>query len=213
MVDSKVLTKGLRRQLAQRGALGATAVANRSAPVAIRSARPEDYAGIAGVVRRALPATYRGLLPSADIRAVIAAFRREGHEALVGAYRGGYLVAETDAGALVGFALAARGRLERAYVLSEYQGRGIGSAFLARRLAYLRAEGYRHAEAPELWANLPARRFLERRGRCCSAKAGTTGRGWPCTAWSWAMRADRCRSDVGRRPSARSRCRMVPDAA
>lgn len=138
----------------------------------VRSAAPADAPAVAGVHVRAWQAAYRGLLPDEHLDGLRA------DEARMARYRFGVddpeapytVVAETDGGALVGFATIGPCRDDDArdaaelyalYVDPPQWGTGAGRRLLAEARSLMTARGYRRAVLWVLAGNRRAQRVYE----------------------------------------------------
>jgi ribosomal protein S18 acetylase RimI-like enzyme len=110
--------------------------------ITLHTATPSDADDIAGLLRASWAATYGSLLTPDELSAVA----REWHHPdrlrqQMSNPRFGFLLARTDAGALVGVATVERSddgatiSVLRLYVLPDYQGQGIGTHLLNSALA------------------------------------------------------------------------------
>lgn len=141
----------------------------------IRKAVPEDAAFIARVHVDTWRTAYADILPTEFLAGLKYADREAMWSNAVAADRPGanLLVAETEAGEIVGFVFAAPerdgnsdycGEIYSIYVLQEHQGKGTGKQLFATAVRLLREAGYKSLILRVFQANLPARRFYESLG-------------------------------------------------
>ncbi len=141
---------------------------------AIRAGRPEDAEAIARVHVETWRSTYAGLVPDHYLLGMSVQGQALRWKKLLRRLPPGQgvLVAESPAGAVVGFGSWSRarnrpppasGEIQTLYVASDWQGQGLGRALLAGLLDGLTAAG--HSDA-YLWvlAENPSRFFYERQG-------------------------------------------------
>ena len=137
--------------------------------VTVRPAQPDDLPGLQEVARRTWRATYRGLIPDADIERFLD--RYYSLEALSRALERlgeGMLVAVVG-DQVIGYANCGvnqenSGELFAIYVLPEWQRRGVGQELWQRAIEHLRSRGLQEMVVWVLAANEPARRFYEQQG-------------------------------------------------
>jgi len=148
---------------------------NPTEPWAVRPATPDDAEAIESVRISTWKACYSGIVPDAYLDALGVQSSRVTRlrTGIQRADEGGSLVAVAGSRIIgMGFAgppeddqLPARtGEVFAVYVLSEWQGRGVGRALLERLTSGLRALGYRSAILWTLRDRLPTRRFYEANG-------------------------------------------------
>ncbi|MYD92676.1 MAG: GNAT family N-acetyltransferase [Chloroflexi bacterium] len=148
---------------------------NLAEPWTVRPATPDDAEAIESVRIATWKACYRGIVPddyldSLTVKSSRVAGLRTGIErAEVGrslvAVVGSRIIGMGFAGPPEDDQLPARtGEVFAVYVLSEWQGRGVGRALLERLTSSLRALGYRSAILWTLRDRLPTRRFYESNG-------------------------------------------------
>ncbi len=138
--------------------------------IAIRRARPDDAAAIAGVHVASWRATYAGILPSDYLARMSGPRHTMQYDAAI---RAGEAIHVAAAPMVVGFAAAGRGRgrvgrqvlgdgeIETLYVLDDWRDRGIGRRLLQAAAAELAAWGCRSAYLWVLRDN-PSRWFYTR---------------------------------------------------
>jgi pyridoxine 4-dehydrogenase len=141
----------------------------------IRSATPADAEAIAGVHVRAWQAAYRGLMPQDFLDQIDLGARIARWHEILGTGMSTVVVAETAAGALLGFAGVGPTRdedLDRAhigevaaiYLDPARWGRGTGRQLMAAATSRLAADGFSEARLWVLDSNARARRFYEAGG-------------------------------------------------
>lgn len=141
----------------------------------IRKAGPADTAAIARVHVDTWRTSYPDILPAEFLAGLKYADREAMWIRAVAADRPGanLLVAETDAGEIVGFIFAAperegnpdyRGEIFSIYVLQKHQGKGLGKKLFTTAVRLLREAGFNSLLLRVFKVNLPARRFYESLG-------------------------------------------------
>ncbi|MDE2869256.1 MAG: GNAT family N-acetyltransferase [Chloroflexota bacterium] len=142
---------------------------------AVRPAAPDDAEAIESVRIATWKACYRGIVPDAHLNALSVQSSRviRLRTGIERAEVGGSLVAVAGS-RIIGMGFAGppeddqlpegTGEVFAVYVLSEWQGRGVGRALLERLTSGLRALGYRSAVLWTLRDRLPTRRFYEANG-------------------------------------------------
>jgi GNAT superfamily N-acetyltransferase len=166
--------------------------------VIIRTARPGDQAGLALVHIESWRTTYRGLVPDEFLAKLsLEARERRWTRMLDTAQSDGHLilVAENEAGQIVGFAdggrqreadLPYKGELYAIYLLQEAQGRGLGRLLMQTLARRLEEAGFEDLLLWVVTAN-PSCGFYERMGgQPIAAKPVEIG-GLPLeeTAYGW----------------------------
>jgi ribosomal protein S18 acetylase RimI-like enzyme len=137
----------------------------------VRRARPDDAAAIAEVHVRTWQDAYEHVFGAERLAAVTVEQRLPMWRQILQDPEQTALVAEDDAGRIVGWCTVAPSRDEDAegelwgiYVLVDAWGSGAGTALMAAGVAALRESGYREVILWVLEDNPRARRFYEREG-------------------------------------------------
>lgn len=145
----------------------------RSVNVTIRTAIPEDAAGIARVHVESWNAAYRGLIADDVIDARTVEVRLEKWTSAIADSDCIIFVAHDEVGEVVGFASAMRfdepdagfeSYLQALYLRSDVWGRGIGPELVRAICRRLHADGVKNMALHVLRLNPRARRFYEQLG-------------------------------------------------
>ena len=133
-----------------------------------RITEKDDLAAVSNIYEQSWRYAYKGIIPQAYLDSIphgrwISGINMNGRTD-IGAFEDGRIVGTASFGALRWEKFSDWGEIVSVYLLPEYMGRGVGSAFMERCTAELRALGCSRILLWVLEENVRARRFYEKQG-------------------------------------------------